>query len=159
MKRKSEILLLIIQIPCYNEEEILPMTFADLPKQIDGIDEVEYLIINDGSKDRTVEVAKELGIHHVVSFKKNKGLARGFMAGIDACLHLGADIIVNTDADNQYRGDDIEKLVQPILNNEADIVIGERPIDTTEHFSWKKKKFRLYWRAKASKKLFTSVRN
>lgn len=132
---------LIIQIPCYNEEETLPMTFADLPKQIDGIDEVEYLIINDGSKDRTVEVAKELGIHHVVSFKKNKGLARGFMAGIDACLRLGADIIVNTDADNQYCGDDIEKLVRPILNNEADIVIGERPIDTTEHFSWKKKKF------------------
>ncbi len=132
---------LIIQIPCYNEEETLPMTIADLPKQIDGIDEIEYLIINDGSKDRTVEVARELGIHHVVSFKKNKGLARGFMAGIDACLHLGADIIVNTDADNQYCGDDIEKLVRPILNSEADIVIGERPIDTTEHFSWKKKKF------------------
>lgn len=132
---------LIIQIPCYNEEATLPMTFADLPKQIYGIDEIEYLIINDGSKDKTVEVAKELGIDHVVSFKQNKGLARGFMAGIDACLHLGADIIVNTDADNQYFGDDIEKLVRPIINNEADIVIGERPIDTTEHFSWKKKKF------------------
>ncbi len=132
---------LIIQIPCYNEEETLPITFADLPKHIDGIDEIEYLIINDGSKDRTVEVAEELGIHHIVTFKQNKGLARGFMAGIDACLHLGADIIVNTDADNQYCGDDIEKLVKPILENKADIVIGERPIDDTEHFSWKKKKF------------------
>lgn len=132
---------LIIQIPCYNEEETLPITFADLPKQIAGIDEIEYLIINDGSKDKTVEVAKELGIHHIVTFKQNKGLAKGFMAGIDACLHLGADIIVNTDADNQYCGDDIEKIVRPILDNKADIVIGERPIDTTEHFSWKKKKF------------------
>lgn len=132
---------LIIQIPCYNEEKTLPLTFADLPKQIDGIDEIEYLIINDGSKDKTVEVAKKLGINHIVSFKQNKGLARGFMAGIDACLRLGADIIVNTDADNQYCGYDIENLVRPILNNEADIVIGERPIDTTEHFSWKKKKF------------------
>lgn len=132
---------LIIQIPCYNEEKTLPITFADLPKQIDGIDEIEYLIINDGSKDRTQEVARELGVGHIVTFKQNKGLAKGFMAGIDACLRLGADIIVNTDADNQYCGEDIEKLVRPILNNEADIVIGERPIDTTEHFSWKKKKF------------------
>ncbi len=132
---------LIIQIPCYNEEETLGITYNDLPRHIDGIDEIEYLIINDGSKDRTVEVAKELGIHYVVNFKQNKGLAHGFMAGLDACLHLGADIIVNTDADNQYCGEDIEKLVRPILNNEADIVIGERPIDQTEHFSWKKKKF------------------
>lgn len=131
---------LIIQIPCYNEEETLPITFADLPRQIEGVDEIEYLIINDGSKDNTVEVAKKLGIHHIVTFKQNKGLAKGFMAGIDACLHLNADIIVNTDADNQYCGDDIEKLVRPILQNKADIVIGERPIDTTEHFSWKKKK-------------------
>ncbi len=132
---------LIIQIPCFNEEETLGITYNDLPKHIDGIDEIEYLIINDGSTDRTVEVARELGIHHVVSFKQNKGLARGFMAGLDACLHLGADIIVNTDADNQYCGEDIEKLVRPILDNKADIVIGERPIDQTEHFSWKKKKF------------------
>lgn len=132
---------LIIQIPCYNEEETLGITYNDLPKHIDGIDEIEYLIINDGSKDRTVEVAKELGFHHVVSFKKNKGLAKGFMAGLDACLRLGADIIVNTDADNQYCGADIEKLVRPILDGKVDIVIGERPIDTTEHFSWKKKKF------------------
>lgn len=132
---------LIIQIPCYNEEETLGITVNDLPRQIDGIDEIEYLIINDGSRDRTVEVAHQLGIHHVVSFKQNKGLAKGFMAGLDACLHLGADIIVNTDADNQYCGADIEKLVRPILDGEADIVIGERPIDETEHFSWKKKKF------------------
>lgn len=132
---------LIIQVPCYNEEETLGITYNDLPKHIDGVDEIEYLIINDGSKDRTVEVAKELGFHHVVNFKRNKGLAKGFMAGLDACLHLGADIIVNTDADNQYCGADIEKLVRPILENKADIVIGERPIDETEHFSWKKKKF------------------
>lgn len=132
---------LIIQIPCYNEEETLPITIADLPRHINGIDEIEYLIIDDGSKDCTVEVAKSLGVQHVVSFKKNKGLAKGFMAGLDACLHLGADIIVNTDADNQYCGADIENLVRPILENKADIVIGERPIDQTAHFSWKKKKF------------------
>lgn len=132
---------LIIQIPCYNEEETLAVTFADLPKHINGIDVIEYLIINDGSRDRTVDVARELGFHHIVSFKQNKGLAKGFMAGIDACLHLGADIIVNTDADNQYCGADIEKLVRPVLEEKADIVIGERPIDETEHFSWKKKKF------------------
>lgn len=132
---------LIIQIPCYNEEETLGLTYSELPRQIDGIDEIEYLIINDGSRDRTVEVARELGIHHIVTFKQNKGLSKGFMAGLDACLHLGADMIVNTDADNQYCGADIEKLVRPILDGEADIVIGERPIDQTEHFSWKKKKF------------------
>lgn len=132
---------LIIQIPCYNEEGTLKITYDDLPKKIDGIDEIEYLIINDGSTDKTIEVAKELGFHHIVSFKQNKGLAMGFMAGLDACLHLGADIIVNTDADNQYFGEDIEKLVRPIIENRADIVIGERPIDKTEHFSWKKKKF------------------
>lgn len=132
---------LIIQIPCYNEEETLEITYNDLPKHIDGIDEIEYLIINDGSQDKTVEVARKLGFHHIVSFKQNKGLAKGFMAGLDACLHLGADIIVNTDADNQYCGADIEKLIKPILENKADIVIGERPIEETEHFSWKKKKF------------------
>lgn len=132
---------LIIQIPCYNEEETLALAYNDLPRQIEGIDTIEYLIINDGSQDGTVEKARELGFHHIVSFKQNKGLARGFMAGLDACLHLGADIIVNTDADNQYCGADIEKLVRPILEEKADIVIGERPIDQTEHFSWKKKKF------------------
>jgi len=110
---------LIIQIPCYNEEATLGQTFRDLPTHIEGIDEIEYLIINDGSTDKTVEVARELGIHHIVSFKRNKGLACGFMAGIDACLRLGADIIVNTDADNQYKGEDIVKLVQPIISNTA----------------------------------------
>lgn len=131
---------LIIQIPCYNEEKTLEETIRDLPTRIDGIDEIEYLIINDGSTDNTVGEAKRLGISHIVNFGCNKGLAKGFMAGIDACLHLGADIIVNTDADNQYCGADIEKLVRPILDEKADIVIGERPIDDTEHFSWKKKK-------------------
>ena len=132
---------LIIQIPCFNEEETLGITYNDLPRHIDGIDEIEYLIIDDGSTDKTAEVARELGFHHIVSFKQNKGLAYGFMAGLDACLRLGADIIVNTDADNQYCGSDIEELVRPILDNKADIVIGERPIDQTEHFSLKKKRF------------------
>lgn len=131
---------LIIQIPCYNEEKTLPITLNDLPKNIDGIATIEYLIINDGSTDNTVKIAKENGVQHVISFKNNKGLATGFMAGIDACLRLGADIIVNTDADNQYCGADIEKLVKPILDGQADMVIGERPIDGIEHFSPIKKK-------------------
>lgn len=131
---------LIIQIPCFNEAETLEIALNDLPKHIDGIDEIEYLIINDGSKDNTVEVAKKWGVHYVVNFRRNKGLAKGFMAGLDACLRNGADIIVNTDADNQYCGDDIEKLVRPILEGKTDIVIGERPIDKTEHFSPIKKK-------------------
>lgn len=131
---------LIIQVPCYNEAETLEVALNDLPKHIDGIDEIEYLIINDGSKDNTVEVAKKWGVHYVVNFKKNRGLAKGFMAGLDACLRNGADIIVNTDADDQYKGEDIEKLVRPILDGKADIVIGERPIDQTEHFSPLKKK-------------------
>lgn len=131
---------LIIQIPCYNEAETLEIALNDLPRQIDGVDEIEYLIINDGSQDNTVEVAKAWGVNYVVSFRKNKGLAKGFMAGLDACLRNGADIIVNTDADNQYCGADIEKLVRPILDGKADIVIGERPIDQTAHFSPLKKK-------------------
>lgn len=131
---------LIIQIPCYNEAETLEIALNALPKEIKGIDTIEYLIINDGSKDNTVEVAKKWGVHYVVNFKRNKGLAKGFMAGLDACLRNGADIIVNTDADNQYCGDDIEKLVRPILDGTTDIVIGERPIDQTEHFSPLKKK-------------------
>lgn len=131
---------LIIQIPCYNEEETLPITFSQLPKQIEGIDEIEYLIINDGSKDRTVEVAKELGIHHIVDMMNNRGLAKGFMKGIQTCLSLGADIIVNTDGDNQYSGYDIEKLVKPILEKRAEIVIGDRETDTINHFSPIKKK-------------------
>ncbi len=131
---------LIIQIPCYNEENTLEVALNDLPRHIEGIDEIEYLIINDGSTDRTVEVAMKWGVHHVVSFTRNKGLAKGFMAGLDACLEYGADIIVNTDADDQYCGGDIEKLVRPILEGRADIVIGERPIDQTAHFSPLKKK-------------------
>ena len=121
---------LIIQIPCYNEAETLRVALDHLPRKIDGVDEIEVLIINDGSTDRTVEVAREWGVKHIVSFKQNRGLARGFMAGIDACLHLGADIIVNTDADDQYRGEDIERLVRPILEKKADIVIGERTISS-----------------------------
>lgn len=131
---------LIIQIPCYNEAETLEIALNDLPRHIDGIDVIEYLIINDGSKDNTVEVARNWGVNYIVSFRNNKGLARGFMAGLDACLRNGADIIVNTDADNQYCADDIEKLIQPILRGEAGMVIGERPIDETEHFSPLKKK-------------------
>ena len=131
---------LIIQIPCYNEAETLEIALNDLPKHIDGIDEIEYLIINDGSHDDTVRVATEWGVHHVVNFTSNRGLAKGFMAGLDGCLRHGADIIVNTDADNQYCADDIEKLVRPILDGRTDIVIGARPIDDTEHFSWIKKK-------------------
>lgn len=131
---------LMIQIPCYNEAETLEIALNDLPKQIDGIDEIEYLIIDDGSTDRTVEVAVGWGVHHVVSFTENKGLAKGFMAGIDACLSHGADIIVNTDADNQYCGEDIGKLVKPILEHRADMVIGERAIGEIEDFSPLKKK-------------------
>ena len=131
---------LIIQIPCYNEAETLEIALNGLPKQIDGIDTIEYLIINDGSKDNTVEVAKNWGVHHIVNFKQNKGLAKGFMAGIDEALRQGADIVVNTDADDQYCGADIEKIVRPILDGKADIVIGARPIDETEHFSPLKKK-------------------
>ncbi len=131
---------LIIQIPCLNEAETLEIALNDLPRHIDGIDEIEYLIINDGSRDNTVEVARRWGVHHIVSFPRNKGLARGFMAGLDAALRQGADIIVNTDADNQYCGADIEKLIRPILDGEAEVVIGERPIDDTAHFSPLKKK-------------------
>ena len=115
---------LIIQIPCYNESETLEIALNALPKHIEGIDVIEYLIINDGSKDNTVEVAKNWGVNYIVNFRNNKGLARGFMAGIDACLRNGADIIVNTDADNQYCGEDIIKLIQPILEGRADMVVG-----------------------------------
>lgn len=131
---------LIIQIPCYNEAETLEIALNDLPKQLEGVDEIEYLIINDGSRDNTVEVARNWGVHHIVNFRQNKGLAKGFMAGLDGCLRNGADIIVNTDADNQYCADDIAALIEPLLNGEADMVIGARPIDDTEHFSMVKKK-------------------
>ncbi|MBD2056093.1 glycosyltransferase family 2 protein [Oculatella sp. FACHB-28] len=126
---------LIIQIPCYNEEATLGMTLAELPRQIPGIDQVEWLIVNDGSSDRTVEVALANGVDHVVSFARNQGLAHAFMAGLEACLKAGADIIVNTDADNQYCAADIPRLVEPILQGEADIVVGARPIRQIKHFS------------------------
>ena len=126
---------LIIQIPCYDEEEQLPATLADLPREIDGVDEVEWLIIDDGSTDRTVEVARANGVDHIVKLTNNKGLAAGFQAGLDACLKLGADIIVNTDADNQYKGQDIPKLIAPVLAGEADMVVGNREVENIEHFS------------------------
>ena len=126
---------LIIQIPCYNEEAALPVTLAELPREVPGIDIVEWLIIDDGSVDRTVDVARELGVDHVVRMKRNSGLAKVFMAGLDSCLRLGADVIVNTDADNQYRAADIPALVEPILAGRADYVIGARPIAQIEHFS------------------------
>ncbi len=131
---------LIIQIPCFNEAETLGVTVADLPRHIDGVDEIEYLVIDDGSTDGTVLRAKELGVHYIVSFPYNRGLAKGFMAGIDACLRLGADIIVNTDADNQYSGADIEKLVRPVLEGRANMVIGNRKTDSIIHFSPLKKR-------------------
>jgi len=130
---------LIIQIPCYNEEGTLGVALAALPRSLPGVDVVEWLIINDGSEDRTIEVARKHGVHHVVDLGAHLGLARGFMAGLDACLRLGADIIVNTDADNQYCADDIPKLIEPILRGEAQIVIGERPISEISHFSPLKK--------------------
>ena len=127
-------------MPCYNEEETLTIALNALPRHIDGIDEIEYLIINDGSQDKTEQIARDWGVNYVVHFKRNLGLAKGFLAGVDLALRNGADIIVNTDADNQYCADDIVKLVQPILDKKADIVIGARPIDETEHFSPLKKK-------------------
>ena len=135
---------LIIQIPCYNEAKTLEVTLNDLPKHIDGIDTIEYLIINDGSDDETERIAREWGVHYVVHHKRNLGLAKGFLNGIDLALRQGADIIVNTDADNQYCGEDIAKLVKPILEKKADIVIGERPIDKNEEFSWAKKKLQRF---------------
>jgi glycosyltransferase involved in cell wall biosynthesis len=126
---------LIVQIPCYNEEHTLPSTLADIPRSIPGIDRVEILIIDDGSSDRTVEVARELGVEHIIRNKRNLGLARTFRRGIDECLKAGADIIVNTDGDNQYFGADIPKLVAPILDGRADIVIGDRQTAKIAHFS------------------------
>jgi glycosyltransferase involved in cell wall biosynthesis len=131
---------LIIQIPCFNEEDQLPATLADLPREIPGVDEVEWLVIDDGSTDRTVEVARAHGVNHVVRLTNNKGLAAAFQAGLDACLKLGADIIVNTDADNQYFGGDIPKLVEPILRGNADMVVGDRVVESIEHFSPLKKR-------------------
>jgi len=131
---------LIVQIPCFNEKHTLPQTYADIPKQIPGIDKIEILVIDDGSTDQTVEVAKNIGVDHIVINRKNQGLARAFRAGLDACLKAGADIIVNTDGDNQYAGSDIPKLIAPILKGEADLVIGDRQTDKIPHFSPVKKK-------------------
>jgi len=130
---------LIIQIPCYNEAETLAIALGALPREVEGFDCVEWLIINDGSIDDTVKVAKECGVDHIVNFKHNQGLAKGFMAGLKECLAQGADVIVNTDADNQYEADDIPKLTQPIIDGKAEYVIGARPISQTEHFSPAKK--------------------
>ena len=130
---------LIVQIPCFNEEKTLPQTVRDIPRQVEGIDSVEILVIDDGSTDRTVEVAKEIGVDHIVRNKGNKGLAFSFMVGLDACLRLGADIIVNTDGDNQYKGADIPKLIAPVLEGKADIVVGDRKTDGIAHFSLTKR--------------------
>lgn len=130
---------LIIQIPCLNEEETLPQALADLPRDVEGFDVVEWLIIDDGSTDQTAKVAKEYGVDHIVRHTKNQGLAKGFMSGLSACLQLGADVIVNTDADNQYCAKDIPALTRPVLDQEADIVIGARSIEAIDHFSPLKK--------------------
>lgn len=131
---------LIIQIPCYNEENTIEAVISDLPKTIQNIEVIETLIIDDGSTDKTVEKARQIGVDHIISFKTHKGLARAFAAGIEHCLKNGADLIVNTDGDNQYSGDDIPKLIQPILEGEADVVVGARRIDDIPHFSYFKKK-------------------
>ncbi len=130
---------LIIQIPCFNEERQLPLTLGHLPRRVAGFDSVEWLIIDDGSSDRTVDMAREHGVQHVVRLTNHKGLAAAFQAGLDAGLKLGADVIVNTDADNQYEGSDIHKLVEPILRGEADMVVGDRQVMTIQHFSPGKK--------------------
>jgi glycosyltransferase involved in cell wall biosynthesis len=130
---------LIIQVPCYNEEQALPVTLSALPRKIPGIDSIEWLIVDDGSQDRTTEVARAHGVDHVVSLPRHQGLTRAFVVGLEACLKAGADIIVNTDADNQYCADDIPKLIEPVLAGRADIVIGARPIPEIRHFSPLKK--------------------
>src|SRR5256714_14651356 len=135
---------LIIQIPCWDEEKQLPATLADLPRAVPGVDSVEWLVIDDGSTDRTVEVAREHGVDHIVRLTNNKGLAAAFQAGLDAALKLGADIVVNTDADNQYNAGDIPKLIEPILAGDADMVVGSRPIANIEHFSPIKKRLQRF---------------
>jgi glycosyltransferase involved in cell wall biosynthesis len=135
---------LIIQIPCYNEEKNLSRTIHDLPRQIEGIDSIEVLIVDDGSTDDTYKVASSLGVDHIVHFPNRRGLAHAFSSGINAAVSLGADIIVNTDADNQYCGADIEKLIEPILKGKADVVIGDRNVATIQHFSFLKRKLQMF---------------
>lgn len=130
---------LIIQIPCYNEEKTLSITLSQLPRTVEGFDKVEWLIIDDGSSDKTAEIARGCGVDYIITLSKNQGLAKGFMAGLDACIKFGADVIVNTDADNQYCAEDIPRLTRPIIEGRADIVIGARPISNIEHFSLIKK--------------------
>jgi len=131
---------LIVQIPCLNEEETLPETLRSIPRQVAGCDQVEILVIDDGSTDRTAEVAREHGADHIIRFARHKGLAAGFMAGLDACLRLGADVIVNTDADNQYPAHEIPRLVAPILEGKADMMVGNRGVQDVAHFSWTKRR-------------------
>ncbi|HVI57327.1 MAG TPA: glycosyltransferase family 2 protein [Luteimonas sp.] len=148
---------LIIQMPCLNEEATLAIALGDLPREVAGFSQVEWLVIDDGSTDNTAILARQLGVDHIVRHPVNRGLATAFMTGLDACLRLGADVIVNTDADNQYQALDIPALTGPILAGEADMVIGARPIDETEHFSWIKKKLQRLgsWAVRAASK--TSV--
>lgn len=145
---------LIIQIPCFNEAETLAIALAALPREVDGFDEVEWLVIDDGSTDETAGIASQLGVHYVIRHPVNRGLAAAFMTGLDACITYGADVIVNTDADNQYNADDIPKLTTPIIEGKADMVVGARPIDSTEHFSCIKKKLQRLgsWAVRAASK-------
>lgn len=135
---------LIVQIPCLNEEKTLPATIKDIPREMPGVDKVEILVIDDGSSDRTSQVAREYGVDHIIRFKVNQGLAQGFMVGLQTAIRLGADIIVNTDADNQYYGGDIPRLIQPIIEGRADIVIGNREVETIKHFSVTKRIFQKF---------------
>lgn len=148
---------LIIQMPCLNEAETLAIAIGALPRDVEGFDRVEFLVVDDGSTDGTAKLAKELGVDHVIRHPVNRGLATAFMSGIETALRLGADVIVNTDADNQYEARDIPVLTRPILAGEADMVIGARPIDETEHFSWVKKKLQRLgsWAVRAASRTTT----
>jgi glycosyltransferase involved in cell wall biosynthesis len=128
-------LKLIIQIPCYDEEATLPATLRDLPRTLPGVESIEFLVVDDGSTDRTVQVAREFGVQYIICHKANRGLAAAFVTGLDASLAAGADLIVNTDGDNQYHGADVERLIQPIVDGRADIAVGDRGVAALEHFS------------------------
>src|SRR5437763_918410 len=148
---------LIIQIPCFNEESQLPATLGDVPREVDGFDSVEWLVVDDGSSDRTLEVAREHGVDHIVRLTNHKGLAAAFQAGLDACMKLGADVIVNTDADNQYDARDIPKLVEPVLSGRADMVVGDRSVHSVEDFSPLKKRLQRIGSAIVRRAWFLSV--